>query len=379
MKVKTRLLIMRVSIILGVLLVIFSQDIYAQSKKFKVTGEVTGIKEGKIRVSYAGPGAKDFYRDSLYIVDGKFVYQGKMEEPHLVSISFDLPLEERMKKKSGFNLFLDGTTMKVRVDRENLAEPIVTGSPAHRSYEEIQKNTNLFRRMGQVSIKSSNAWKERNQEAIDASNSEREGVMDSLANYLFSLKGASESTVVAFFVNSNLKSMNHDKLENVLNKFSPEFQTSLYVKEIMEDVDREKNVKVGVQTPLFSLSDTTGRVWTNADYKGKYLLIDFGASWCGWCKLEKPFLLDVYEKFKGDKFELINISLDKDKLSWVTDLERENYPWISISDLKGFEGNITKDFNISGVPEIMLIDPQGKIIAKGLRGEKIAKTIGIYL
>lgn len=368
-----------IKLTVGIALIALSLHVGAQSQDYKVMGKVSGMESGRIYINYAGPGATDFVKDSIRIENGSFVYAGKMQEPHQVFFNFDTPEEEREKGKFGFKLFLDGTNTKVVVDRYSLDKPIITGNTSQQLYQEILSDTDLFNRMAQIGAKSAKAWKTRDQQQIDATNMERERVMDSLASYLLDIKGADKSSVVAFMVYNNLRAMDSEKLEKVLDRFDSSFRNSLYLADMVTEVEREKNVKLGMLIPRFALADTSGKVWTDNDFRGKYLLIDFGASWCGWCKLEKPFLIGVHTKFREKNFELINISLDRDRPSWVNDLQKEVYPWLSISDLNGAKGELAKNFNIRGVPEIMLIDPNGKIIAKGLRGEQIKKELSKYL
>lgn len=361
--------------------VILAQSLYAQDKEFKVSGKITGFPPtSKIKIGYNGPRAENFYKDSVDLVDGTFVYQGKMVEPHLINFYFDIPYQELTReKRNGFALFLDGSSIHISADRESLSKATITGSPATQQYQDILKGTDLFDKLNDLAQKSNKAWVDADEMAKESTKKERANLMDSLTDYLFARKGANKSQVVAYFVNNNLNQMETDRLEKAVSNFAPNMQSSLYIQPLVTDIQRENRLKTGKEAPAFTLLDTAGKSWSLSDFKGKYLLLDFGASWCGWCKLETPFLLDVYKKYSGKNFGLINIAMDTEQELWKKDIEKENYPWLSISDLKGWKGALTKDYNIKGVPEIILIDPEGRIIERGLRGTNIDKLISKYL
>ena len=113
-----------------------------------------------------------------------------------------------------------------------------------------------------------------------------------------------------------------------------------------------------------------------SDYQGKYLLVEFSSSWCGWCKKEIPFLQKVFEEHKNNQeFAMITISMDDIKEIWVEHVKKEKLPWPVISDLKAFKGETAQAFNVQGIPMIFLIDKKGKILMKGLRGEDMVNKL----
>ena len=118
-----------------------------------------------------------------------------------------------------------------------------------------------------------------------------------------------------------------------------------------------------------------GNTYKLSDYRGKYVLLEFSASWCGWCKLEIPFLETVYKNTQGKNFVMFTIYLDSERGKWEEDVKHYNLPWKVISDLKAFESPVAKSYNVSGIPMIYLIDPEGKIKEKGLRREEMIEYI----
>jgi len=129
---------------------------------------------------------------------------------------------------------------------------------------------------------------------------------------------------------------------------------------------------VGKQVPDFDLPDADGNNVSLTSYRGKYLLVDFWASWCGPCRAENPNVVKVYHEFKGKKnFAILGVSLDKDKGEWQKAIEDDGLAWKQISDLKYWNSKAVSTFQFNGIPFNILIDPDGKVIASSLRGEQL--------
>ncbi len=125
---------------------------------------------------------------------------------------------------------------------------------------------------------------------------------------------------------------------------------------------------IGAPAPEISLRTPAGDTLALSSLKGKYVLIDFWASWCGPCRRENPNVVKMYEKFKGKPFEIFGVSLDKDHDSWIKAIKADNLGWKHVSDLLFWQSSVVGDFGIQGIPQTYLLDKQGVIIAKNLRG-----------
>ena len=151
------------------------------------------------------------------------------------------------------------------------------------------------------------------------------------------------------------------------------------IRQLAQMAEQEKqeqaNSWVGKQAPELSLPDVSGRHISLASFKGKYVLVDFWASWCGPCRAENPNVVKAYNEFKGKNFAILGVSLDKEKDAWQEAIRSDRLEWNHVSDLKFWESEAVKTFKFNGIPYNVLIDPQGKIIAESLRGDDLENKL----
>lgn len=161
-----------------------------------------------------------------------------------------------------------------------------------------------------------------------------------------------------------------------LNNFDQETHESPLYKRMVETLDRASQSCVGAIAPEIVGTTPSGEVLRLSDLRGKYVLVDFWSSTCTWCRAETPNLLQTYQAYKGDNFTILGVSSDFRKESWLKAIEEDKTDWTHILMDREHVKEINKAYNITGIPLILLIDPEGKIIERNLRGEAIYNSVG---
>lgn len=146
-----------------------------------------------------------------------------------------------------------------------------------------------------------------------------------------------------------------------------------------QDKATPPNLMIGGTPPAFTAKDADGKPISLDDFKGKYVLLDFWASWCIPCRKEFPWLKKAYARFKDKNFEIIGFSLDNEESLWISAIENDDISWKQASNLKGYKDPVSLAYQISAVPTNWLIAPDGKIIAHNLRGEEVEKVLAKFI
>jgi peroxiredoxin len=139
-----------------------------------------------------------------------------------------------------------------------------------------------------------------------------------------------------------------------------------------------KKTNKGVIAMDFTEFDTTGKSIKLSDFRGQYVLVDFWASWCAPCRAENPNMLKAYNKYKSKNFTILGVSLDEEKgrRAWLGAVKKDSLPWTQVSELKGFKGKSAVLYGVTAIPSNYLVDPNGRIIGRNLRGEELEKKLG---
>lgn len=333
---------------------------------FKVNIDLKNAPDCRVFISERVPNPTEWFVDTLELKGGRTVYTGKVDYPRLVSFILKKGEENFM---GSFSMFLDNSEVDIRGDFNDMKNLTISGSKANDEFVAIEKNgQKVMKEYRKIGYERGQAFKN-NRHLYDSLAIPYQQAYDKLVEYIFAIPGYARSEVAPYFVSEYIHAENIQLMEKALNAFDTSLPGNAYLENCRDKLEKEKRTQPGTPAYDFTLQDLEGKIYKLSDFRGKYVLLEFSASWCGWCKLEIPFLETVYRNTRGKNFVMFTINLDDNREKWERDVREHKLPWPVLSDLQAFKSPVAQNYNISGIPAIFLINPDGMIEDKGLRRE----------
>ncbi len=330
---------------------------------FRIEGQFKGIEERSRVVLTDANKPSDTLARSI-VKGGVFILTGHVNEPSLLVLNFIAA-----KKKT--SIFINNETVTLKGDVDHLSAMQVKGSPSEMDFQAFEQIFSpFFSQLNQLSqLANSPEGAEKKDSISMAYQSAAMSIQVKVDSFILLKKNSYVSPFLLVVVNQ----LSDDVflLEKRFQSLSPEVQQSLYGKYIMEQISNGKIGAIGSEATDFTQNDTSGKPVSLSSFKGKYVLIDFWASWCKPCRMENPNVVAAYERFKTKNFTVLGVSLDRSRDAWIKAIQDDGLAWSQVSDLKFWNNAVAMQYRVQQIPQNILIDPTGKIVGKNLRGTEL--------
>jgi peroxiredoxin len=343
-----------------------------------IKGKINGVLSGTVSVTTEVFGEKQTF--NAPISQGRFEMKINQPSPTLYSLSVEEDPDGRIM------FFADNGIVQIDANKGDIGNASVTGSVSHKEFTEYNVMVSNY----DFLLNTINGvW-------LDL---ERKGQllpkMDSLRKVYARTEQKKDSSITTWlthhnksFVSPLIMILNYANdgeaaaMRKMFNGLSADVKKSYYgnfidgiIVQKEELAARLEKLNIGKVAPAFSQTDPNGEPISLESFRGKYVLIDFWASWCRPCREENPNVVRTYEKFKGKNFEILGVSLDNNKSRWLEAIKEDQLTWAQVSDLKYWRNAVAVQYGVQSIPANFLIDRQGKIVAKGLRGPALEATL----
>lgn len=354
----------------------FSQE------RFNINGSVKNLQTETVYIEYQS--IENFVVDSSNIKNGRFAFSGSINGPTYATLRFmynTQKLPAGNTKRHSVNIFLEKGYIEIKQDSNSTK---VDGSEAHHFFESFLEKIKPLNKHYDSLYKEYQAFVGKNDSAAMKQNEKERNELEKKVKESYREEYLSDpgSPIAVYLLNIyTYAGWDTDAIDfdTLFAKLPWAARSTSSGKILGKKLNTYLVTKMSTIAPDFIQNDTAGIPISLSSFRGKFLLIDFWASWCVPCRKENPNYVLTYNKFRNKGFDILAVSLDNDKNAWIKAINADKLNWTHVSDLNFFQNAVAKKYGITAIPRNILLDPQGIIIAKDLRGADLDKVLSQYI
>jgi peroxiredoxin len=355
-----------------------AQSVKAQgANTFHITGQLKNLQATYIYLIYINDNKQVL--DSTTVTNGTYALTGEVRDGGPATL-LDVAPRSRPAPRDVARIYLSPESFTIsHVD--SFSNAIVTGSSANTEYQEITAAERPYEKREMAMLPAYQAARQAKDEATARSIEAQAKIIDKALDdsvYAPFARNHPQSPLVLYALQLYAKNdPDVPVLRSLFDGLSPAVKGSTDGKAFAEKLAVAAKTGIGSMAMDFMQNDTAGKPVTLSAFRGKYVLVDFWASWCGPCRVENPNVVSAYTKYHPKGFEILGVSLDRpgDKDKWLKAIHADKLTWTQVSDLQFWQNAVAVQYGVGSIPQNFLIDPQGKIIAKGLHGDELEKKL----
>lgn len=357
---------------------------------YVISGTAKGIYNGvRVHLNTTDERGRERPVETQMVVNEKFTFEGTMDTPTLYHMTVN-------SVPGKLPIMVENSEIQVDINKANISKSKITGSKSQSTYESYHKGLEAIEReLRPLNMELRRARSQRDMAKQAELNTQIEAVNDKRTHYVVDyINEHSANFFSLYLIKEELKNpkLDIEKLMDAFNNLSTEIESSKDGAAIKVDLEKRytiymktANLEIGKKAPNFKAPTANGKLVSLNDLMGKVTIIDFWAAWCGPCRRENPNVVKVYNEFHDEGLEIIGVSLDgsrgqKDpKKAWLDAVEKDQLKWNQVSHLKYFNDPVAQLYNIKSIPATYILDKDGTIVAKNLRGDALRQKVGELL